>query len=171
MSARPSAARWDARRVQIRLSRSIRQGQPRRSAPLCGDTIWTTVRAATQSDVSVYSIDPRGLQDPMWVSPAIDGRGGPDRARAKMEMVNGGFLGAFDGMRVLADETGGFVVTGTNGFDKALDRIVRENSSYYLVGYYSTNSKADGSVRKNEVKLARKGLKALYRASYLAPRT
>ena len=138
---------------------------------LCGDTIWTTVRAATQSGVSVYSIDPRGLQDTTWVSPKIDGRGGPDRARDKMEMVNGGRLSVFDGMRVLADSTGGFVVTDTNNIDKALARIVTENSSYYVIGYYSTNSKADGNVRKNEVKLARKGLKAIYRTSYIAPRT
>ena len=146
-------------------------GRLGQATTLCGDTIWTTVRAATRSDVSVYSIDPRGLQSPTWVSPKIDGRGGPDRARDKMEMVNGGSLSAFDGMRVLADSTGGFVVTGTNSFDKALARIVSENSSYYVIGYYSTNSKTDGSVRKNEVKLVRKGLKALYRASYFAPRS
>jgi VWFA-related protein len=146
-------------------------GRLGQATTLCGETIWTTVRAATQSDVSVYAIDPRGLQSPTWVSPKIDGRGGPDRARDKMEMVNGGSLSTFDGMRVLADSTGGFVVTGTNAFDKALARIVSENSAYYVIGYYSTNSKTDGSVRKNEVRLARKGLKALYRASYMAPRT
>jgi VWFA-related protein len=137
---------------------------------LCAESIWTTVRAATQSDVSVYSIDPRGLQNPYWVSPKIDGRGGPDRARDKMTMVEGGPRNLFDGMRVLADSTGGFVVDNVNDFDKAFDRIVRENSSYYLLGYYTTNDRADGKSRKNEVKLGRKGVQVLYRASYIAPR-
>jgi hypothetical protein len=52
----------------------------------------------------------------------------------------------------------------------ACDRIVRENSSYYLIGYYSTNDKADGTTRKNQVKLTRKDTQVLYRAAYVAPR-
>ena len=79
-------------------------------------------------------------------------------------------LGVFDGMRVLADSTGGFVVDNVNNFDKAFDRIVRENSSYYVIGYYSTNDKADGKTQKNEIKLARKGMQVLYRPSYIAAR-
>ena len=51
----------------------------------------------------------------------------------------------------------------------AFERIVRENSSYYLIGYYSSNEKADGKTRKNSVKVDRKGLQLFYRASYIAP--
>ena len=72
-------------------------------------------------------------------------------------------------MHVLADETGGFALTGSNGFNKAFDRIVAENSSYYMIGYYSSNDKTDGTLRKNTITVDRSGLQVLYRAAYVAP--
>jgi VWFA-related protein len=139
-------------------------------AVLCQDVIWDGVRAAVRADVSVYSLDPRGAQNPGWVSPAVDGRGGPSSAMQRMQSVEGAGLNVFDGMHVLADETGGFAVTGTNSFSKAFDRIVAENSSYYVIGYYSSNDKADGSVRRNTITVGRSGVQVLYRAAYVAPR-
>lgn len=140
------------------------------STILCSNEIWNGVRAAVRADVSVYSLDPRGAQNPGFVSPSIDGRGGPGAAMQKAQAVDGFNLNVFDGMHVLADETGGFVVTGTNSFTKAFDRIVSENSSYYVIGYYSSNDKADGTLRKHAITVDRSGLQVLYRASYVAPR-
>jgi VWFA-related protein len=137
---------------------------------LCKRTVWDTVRASTRADVSIYSLDPRGLQNPGFVSPKVDGRGGPGAALGRMQTAEGANLNVFDGMHILADETGGFVVTGTNSFNKAFDRIVSENSSYYVVGYYASNDKADGSLRKNVVTVNRPGMQVLYRAAYVAPR-
>ena len=37
--------------------------------------------------------------------------------------------------------------------NKAFDRIVQENSSYYVLGYYSTNEKRDGRLRRISVKV------------------
>ena len=76
----------------------------------------------------------------------------------------------YDALRVVADSTGGFVVTGTNAFNQALDRSVRESSSYYLLGYSSTNDKADGKLRKTAIKVARSDLQVFYRSGYLARR-
>ena len=116
----------------------------------------------------MYSIDPRGNLNPGFVSPAIDGRGGPDPARERMRASEPGVPSIFDAMRIVADSTGGFVVTGTSAFNQALDRIVRESSSYYLVGYSSTNDRPDGRYRKTEIKVARQGLQVFYRPGYLA---
>jgi VWFA-related protein len=137
---------------------------------LCNADILNGVRAAVRADVSVYSLDPRGAQNPGFVSPKIDGRGGPGAAMSKMQAAEGFNLNVFDGMHVLADETGGFVVTGTNSFNKAFDRIVSENSSYYVIGYYSANEKTDGTLRKNVITVDRSGMQVLYRAAYVAPR-
>ncbi len=137
---------------------------------LCSTEIRNGVQAAAHGDVSVYSLDPRGAQNPGFVSPAIDGRGGPGAAMEKMQAAEGFGLNIFDGMHVLADDTGGFAVTGTNTFTKAFDRIVAENSSYYLIGYYSGNDKADGTLRKNVITVSSPNVQVLYRAAYAAPR-
>ena len=104
------------------------------------------------------------------MSPSIDGRGGPGAALQRARAADGNPVSVFDGMRVLAEETGGFTVTNVNNFDKALDRIVREHSSYYLIGYYSTNDKPDGRVRKNAITLNRSDVQVVYRPSYTAPK-
>ena len=46
-----------------------------------------------------------------------------------------------DSLRVLAEETGGIAVVNQNDFDKALKRIDAETSDYYVLGYYSSESR------------------------------
>jgi len=64
-----------------------------------------------------------------------------------------------DSLRVLAANTGGFAAINRNDFNTAFDRIVQENSQYYLLGYYSTNSRRDGRYRKIQVRVTRPGLR------------
>ena len=47
-----------------------------------------------------------------------------------------------DSLRVLAEQTGGIAVVNTNDFSKALKRIDAETSDYYVLGYYSTQSRS-----------------------------
>ena len=73
-------------------------------------------------------------------------------------------------MRVLAESTGGFTVTNVNNFDKALDRIVREHSLYYLIGYYSSHEKNDVKTRKNAIALNRSDVQIVYRQTSPSPK-
>jgi VWFA-related protein len=141
-----------------------------RDSILCQDEITQTVRELTRAGTVVYSLDPRGSYNPAWVSPTVDGRGGPGPARDRMSLVEAGRPSVFDGFNVFAERTGGFAVTGTSAFDSVLDRIVQENSSYYVIGYYSTNDAADGKFRNNQVKVSRSQLKVFHRPGYFAPR-
>jgi hypothetical protein len=77
---------------------------------------------------------------------------------------------AQDSLRVLADETGGFAAVNSNDFSTAFQRIVDENSSYYVLGYYPANEKRDGRFRKIDVRVARPGLTVKARKGYTAPR-
>ena len=146
--------------------RNVNTPSPDTTASRCFNTLWDSVRTATQANVSIYSFDPTTTETPGWVSPSIDGRGGPEAAVRQQQAADGNPTSVFDGSRVLASETGGFSVFNVNNFSKALDRIVREHSLYYLIGYYPTNDKADGKVRKNAIALSRNDVQAVYRPAY-----
>ena len=69
----------------------------------------------------------------------------------------------------LAKNTDGLAVVYTNDLDKGLKRVVDDLTSYYLLGYASTNAKLDGKFRKITVKVKRPGVDVRARRGYLAP--
>jgi hypothetical protein len=71
---------------------------------------------------------------------------------------------------VLSSETGGFAIVNQNDLASAFERLVEDNSTYYLLGYYSTNDRRDGRFRKIEVKVARPGATVRARKGYVAAR-
>ena len=97
-------------------------------------------------------------------------------ARAAMEPIMAGNLTVYPfctcfpepmrttSMRALAYVTGG-VPTGTD-LNEAFRQIVRDNSSYYVLGYESTNQRRDGGFRKIEVRVTRPGVKVRARDGY-----
>ncbi|MGH9197860.1 MAG: hypothetical protein ACRD1T_19220, partial [Acidimicrobiia bacterium] len=62
-----------------------------------------------------------------------------------------------------------FAVLNTNDFKQGFERIVRDNSSYYVLGYYPTNSRRDGRFRKIEVRVTNPRLQVRARKGYVAP--
>jgi len=72
-------------------------------------------------------------------------------------------------MKVLAEETGGRAVVGDDRIEPAIDAIFEEDAFYYLVGYQSSNPKADGAFRRVEVKVNRPRASARTSSGYWAP--
>ena len=70
----------------------------------------------------------------------------------------------------MSTETGGFAVVNQNDLNAAFARIIQENSSYYLLGYYPTNDRRDGKFRKVDVRVKRPGLQVRSRSGYTAPK-
>jgi VWFA-related protein len=129
------------------------------------------IAAATRANVAVYGVDPRGLTalgDEMIEVQSFPTD--PGLGLGAGAMFNELRLGQ-DSLRTMADETGGFAVVNQNDFATAFQRIVDDNSQYYVMGYYSTNDRRDGRYRKIEVKLNGKpGLSVRARKGYVAPR-
>jgi hypothetical protein len=73
-------------------------------------------------------------------------------------------------LKVLAEATGGFAAVDRNDLSGAFARIVRENSTYYVLGYYPSNERRDGRFRRLEVRVTRPGLLVRARRGYAAPR-
>lgn len=129
------------------------------------------IAAATRANVAVYGVDPRGLatagDDMITIQSFPDDTSLGLGAGAIFNEVR---LGQ-DSLRVLSEETGGFAVVNRNDFATAFQRIVDDNSAYYVMGYYSTNDRRDGRFRKIEVKLNNQpGLVVRARKGYVAPR-
>jgi hypothetical protein len=74
-----------------------------------------------------------------------------------------------DHLRELAETTDGVAVVNTNNLDGAINRILADLSTYYLLGYYSTNTKLDGKFRKLTVRVKRPDVQVRARPGYLAP--
>jgi VWFA-related protein len=124
------------------------------------------VASATRSNVTIYAIDPRGLttlgDDDITVSSVTP--------ELNLQSMQRELQLAHDSLRTLADFTGGFAVVNTNDFATAFDRIVSDNSSYYLLGYYPANDRRDGRTRKIDVRIRRSGAQVFARKDYIEPR-
>jgi len=70
-------------------------------------------------------------------------------------------------LRPLASNTGGFSIYDVIDLDKALDGLDQQLSSYYILGFQSSNPKRDGSFRKLEVKTDLKDVSLQFRKGYV----
>jgi VWFA-related protein len=124
------------------------------------------IASATRGNVSIYAIDPRGLsvgdEDLITQSSTV--------GDANIQSLQSELRLSQDSLRVLATSTGGFAAVNRNDLNGAFDRIVAENSSYYMFGYYSTNERRDGRFRKIEVRVKRPGLRVRSRNGYFEAR-
>jgi VWFA-related protein len=71
-----------------------------------------------------------------------------------------------DSLRALAVDTDGEALINTNNIEGGLRRIADDLSSYYLLGYYSSNSKLDGRFRSITVRVKRPGVRVRARRGY-----
>ena len=114
-----------------------------------------TINAATKANLSIYSIDARGLTaDPPG--------GGASKAGSRGSGIFNGCvqnsqrsaqLASQDTLYTLAAETGGKSFFDSNDIAMGIQRTQEAMGSYYLLGYYSSNNARDGKFRKISVKL------------------
>jgi VWFA-related protein len=115
---------------------------------------------ANRNNASFYPIDPRGLA-------AFDFPLGP-AAPPPLAVDHASLRTRLENLRTLADATDGLAVLDTNDLDRGLRRIADDLTSYYLLGYYSTNTSLDGGYRKITVKVTRPGVDVRARRGYRA---
>jgi VWFA-related protein len=113
---------------------------------------------ANRANVSFYPVDPRGL-------PAVDS----DISAGIPVHIDQRNLGdRLRNLRTLADATDGIPVMNSNDIVGGLQRVVDDLASYYLLGYYSTNTKLDGKFRNIKVRVKRPGVDVRARRGYRA---
>jgi hypothetical protein len=72
-------------------------------------------------------------------------------------------------LRVLAEQTDGAAVAGSNDLRPGLKRVADDLSSHYVLGYYTSNTTWNGASRQITVKLKSTGEKLRARREYRAP--
>jgi VWFA-related protein len=143
----------------------------KREATTVQEGMRSVLAAATRSNVSIYSIDPRGLTGLGEETIEVSG-GFPENPQLglTLQSFNDSLRLAQDSLRSLSEETGGFAAVNRNDYNDAFSRVVKDNSAYYVLGYYPKNDRRDGRFRKIEVKVRRPGLEVRSRRGYTAPR-
>jgi len=140
-------------------------------ASVLRDTMQQAIAAATRADVSFYGVDARGLGAGLDEAIEIAALPADDPSfTAGTTTIQNEVRRAQDSLRVISDQSGGFAIVNQNDLNAAFERIVQENSNYYVLGYYPSNDKRDGRFRKIQVHVTRPGLRVQARNGYTAPK-
>jgi VWFA-related protein len=143
---------------------------PSSSASSILDDTREAIAAAARANVSIYAVDPRGLTTMGDETIGVASFADDPAAGIGIGSLNNELRLSQDSLRTLADETGGFAAVNTNQFTSAFQRIVSDNSTYYVLAYYPPSDKRNGKFHKIEVKTTRPGLTIRSRKGYSAPR-
>jgi VWFA-related protein len=144
-------------------------GSNHQSASLVLDATRDAIAAATRTNVAIYGIDPRGLTDlgdesiEIGAFPDDTSLGvGPGSLQNELRLSQ-------DSLRTLSEQTGGFAVVNKNDFATAFQRIVEDNSTYYVLAYYPPDARP-GRLHKIDVRVTRPGLTVRARKGYVTPK-
>ena len=123
------------------------------------DDLRTAMTEAMRGGVAIYAIDPCGLT--------------PGGSLGETEENESGAcdvdLNRISAFRKMSTATGGFAVANSNSVEQALERMVTENSNYYVLGFTSTDESRDGRYRRLEVRVKRPDVTVRARDGYIAP--
>jgi len=126
------------------------------------------VDAANRASVVVYTMDARGLQiGGLTAADSTSGRTA-DEVESELSDRRQQLFDTQDGLRFLAQQTGGFAIVNNNDLSGGIRRIL-DDQSYYLLGYEPDGDTFDPKTRrfnKLTIKVTRPGVKVRYRSGF-----
>jgi VWFA-related protein len=111
------------------------------------------IEDARRNNAGFYVVDPGGLRAAPMAG-MITYPGTLDMRRFRDHLLE------------LADNTDGRAIVNTNDISTAMLKVVDDLSGYYLMGYYSSNTKPDGRFRQIDVKVAKPNVTVRARRGY-----
>lgn len=134
------------------------------------DQIRRVTDEAHRGGVAFYTIEAKGMialspnAGPIVFSPDTAGRApSNDYYRRESERI----FRDREGLMFLARETGGLSITGNNDIPAGIGRFMRDNESYYLLGFDPDDETFNGKYRSLKVKVQGRGLTARTRSGFL----
>ncbi len=131
-----------------------------------------TIDAANRANVSFYTLDARGLMamPPGGGASAASPSGTAIYTASAVSSQISSMHNSRETLSTLATDTGGHMFTDLNNFAPVFQYVQKANTSYYLIGYTPSNTKADGKFRRIRVEVVEgRGLKVEARPGYYAP--
>ncbi len=141
-----------------------------------GEENRTQLRAATdaanRANVSLYTVDTRGLQA------AAPGGNATEASPSGTALFSGAAVRtqtaqrqeSRDTLATLAADTGGESFFDVGDFKEVFQKVQQDGTGYYLVGYYSEDMRRDGRWRNLRVKVNAPGARVHHREGYYAPK-
>jgi VWFA-related protein len=129
------------------------------------------INAAVRSNMAIYTMDLRGLQALVAGGEAQNAsmRGtSPYSGQSTINALNSNFT-TQESLVTLASDTGGRAFLDSNDFSQVFKGVQQDTSTYYLLGYHSSNPAQDGRYRRIAVKVNMPGVKIDFRRGYYAP--
>ncbi len=128
--------------------------------------------AAVKANVSIYSMDIRGLQafppGGEAQSASLHGQSAYSGA-AVLNDLNGN-AASQETLATLSSDTGGRAFFDSNDFGAVFSQVQKDSSAYYVLGFTSNNRLKDGRFRRLKVQVNRPDLKLDFRSGYYAGR-
>ncbi|MGA2100640.1 MAG: VWA domain-containing protein [Candidatus Sulfotelmatobacter sp.] len=127
--------------------------------------------AAVRANMAIYTMDLRGLQALVAGGEAQNAslRGtSAYSGQSSINALNSNFT-TQETLVTLASDTGGRAFLDSNDFSQVFKGVQQDTSTYYLLGYHSSNPAKDGRYRRISVKVNTPGAKVDYRRGYYAP--
>jgi VWFA-related protein len=135
----------------------------------------STINAAIRANVSFYPIDARGLVAQAPLGDATKGSPGGQAMYSgnSARALTSNFQNQQETLYTLAADTGGKALLDNNDLSMGIVQAQKDMTSYYIIGYYSSNAALDGHFRRVKITLnnsafAGKIAKLDYRQGYYA---
>ena len=133
-----------------------------------------TINAAIRSNVAFFPVDARGLVATLPLGdatrPSPGGIGVFNGNMAMSSITN--FQRSQDSLYALASDTGGKALLDNNDLAAGIVQAEQAITSYYVIGYYSSNTNLDGKFRRVKITLKETPTAKLdYRQGYYAGKT
>ena len=145
----------------------------RKPASITTRELRAAVDAANRSNVSLYTVDARGLARACLRAATLHPPALPGAALYSGSAVHSqitSLQGSRDTLATLATDTGGKTFYDLNDFGEAFRVVQSENSSYYLLGYSPANTRRTGASVAFESRSILPGVKIEARPGYFAPK-
>jgi len=131
------------------------------------EQVRSALRQAMLSNVNVYAIDPAGLAGmenheflEEWRKPreGVTAAAMPPHVPSALMLAHPRARERIEFLQSLSENTGGRAIVHTNAPERQVADVFRETGSYYLVGYEPDRMPNDGTYRRVDVKVNRRGV-------------
>lgn len=132
------------------------------------DDFAAVASALTEAQISMYPVDPHGMETQALFDPQSEGRLNPFSEGATLRRESDVRYSNQASMQDLAYQTGGQVCLNNNDLSECVKRAIDDSSSYYELTYYPSDTDWRGEYRRISVKTTRPGVRLSFRQGYFA---